>query len=364
VAGWISKIMGGGGNALIGGGTDASYSVKELYALSVAVDKFVTADLRATFTKILTDVAERSHGIKDKQWKLLFDSCIVTDVPNGLISLVVDAIIYKKDLFLVYKKGENVLRRATPLEERDIKDKSKTGDLSAGVWVSFKNYDKVDILRTYTEIEFCVMQSLYKSVNLARAIQIKIKEMRSSVSLEDSSVAIAQARGIGEALREGDEVLIDEGDKIETSKIDIEPAKQTIMFLDGKRSFHLSLPQAYVNGTMTVGIGSTGEADAKAIDRGLKQYFLSIFQPIVEAVFDVDLTFRSEDTNQIRTAVEVHKSIELTTDELLSRETKQEIVAQLYDVDPGKEKKRIDSEAKDREETEIVPLTEEVEVEE
>lgn len=319
----------------------------EIYSLNVRVDEFVRADILATYRRILTDTAERTHGLKDKQWRLLWDSCVQTDSSLGLISLLADAMVNKSDLFVVYIPSVQVLRRADRKEEQQIlADYKARGQSRVGVWISFRDYRRTDLLRVYSEMEYCVMTSLYKSVNLAKAVQVKMSDMRSSVSLSDSPVAIKQAVSIADALRSGKDVVIDKEDDITTAKIDIEPAKEAIAFLDAKRAFHLSLPLAYISGLQTGGIGSTGDADARAVDRGLRQYSVSIMQPVIEAVFGVDVEYRPEDSRQVETGLEVIKGLELVSDDLLSRETKRLLVSRSFDVDPEAEVKRIEKESK------------------
>lgn len=334
-----------------GGGGQAELPV--IYPMSLACDAFVRADVRATYLKILTDATERTHGLKDEQWPLLWDSCVQSQGSEGLISMLADAMLAKSDLFLVYLPSVEVLRKATDSEARQIEadykaqGKSKVGG-GTGVFISFRNYRKTDMLKVFSEMEHCVLSSLYKTVNLAKAVQIKMSDMRSSVGLNDAAVTIAQAQSIAAALRAGKDVMIDAKDEVTTSTPDVEPTKQAIGFLDAKRAFHLSLPLAYISGLQTGGIGSTGDADARAIDRGLKQYFVSILQPVFEEVFAVDVEFRPEDDRQIEAGLEVLKAFDLATDTYLSATTKRVIAARAFDVDPEKEAELLEREAKER----------------
>jgi len=263
--------------------------------------------------------------------------------------MLADAMLVKSDLFLVYKPSVEILRRADETERRQIEaDYKAAGKSTVGIFISFRNYRKTEMLRVFSEMEYCIMASLHKTVNLAKAVQLKMSEMRSSVSLADSSVTIEQARSIADALRAGRDIVIDAKDDVTTSTPDLEPTKQAIAFLDAKRAFHLSLPLAYISGLQSGGIGSTGDADARAIDRGLKQYFVSILQPVFEEVFGVDVEYRPEDDRQIEAGLEVLKAFELVSDTYLSAETKRTIVARVFDVDPKEEQKTLDREAQER----------------
>lgn len=122
-------------------------------------------------------------------------------------------------------------------------------------------------------------------MNVAKSVQIKMAKMRASVGAVDSVVVINQAKGIAEGLKNGKSVLLDSEDEIAHSQIDMDPTEKSIHFLDSKRAFYLGLPLSYIDGEQTGGIGSTGEADTKAIERGLKSYWVSILKPTITALF-------------------------------------------------------------------------------
>ena len=143
---------------------------------------------------------------------------------------------------------------------------------------------------------------------------------------------MTQARSIANALKEGNDVLMDSNDMIETSTPEISSTKEAIQFLDSKRAFILNLPMSYINGEQTGGIGSTGEADSRAVERGLKHYWISILKPAMSAIFGVSPTFKSHDFRQIASAFEALKTFELTTEDLISLENKRLIVAKLFDI--------------------------------
>jgi hypothetical protein len=321
----------------------------EIFPLSLDKQIFIKSDILTTYLKILTDTIERTHGLPEKFHPLLWDNCLQSESNTGLISLLACAMTDKKDLFLVYKGSVNVLRIADSTEQEQIKrDYEKTGKSSVGIFVSFKNYFRTDMLEIYSALEYCVLCSLHKTLNVSKAVQIKISELRSSVSLADASIASTQAKSIANALRNGRDTYLDAKDIIETAKIDTSSTEKAILFLDGKRAFILGLPLAYISGEQTTGIGTTGEADAKAVERGLKQYFVSIIQPVLKALFGADTEFKTEDFRGMTTALEVLKTFELVSDENLSQESKQEIIARVFDLDPDEEQKNLKSEAAQR----------------
>ncbi len=189
------------------------------------------------------------------------------------------------------------------------------------------------MLRIYSGMEYAILNSLHKTLNLSSAIQFKMSEMRSSVGVNDKATVIADAKLIAKGLSCGSDIVIDKEDEIMTATPQIDPVKQAISFLDAKRSFYLGLPISYITGEQTAGIGSTGEADTKAVERGLKQYYVSIIKPVLSSVFGIDTTFKSEDFRLVASALEALKTFELVGTDILSQEDKTLIVKKLFDIE-------------------------------
>lgn len=312
----------------------------DIFPLSLTQTDFTKSDIVATYVKILTDTIERVHGLPEKFHQTFWDNCVQSEAPEGLVHMLALAMAEKKDLFLVYSASSNVLRRATFDEQREIESDYKAkGESAVGVFVSFKKYRRTDMLLIYSVLEYCILASLNKTVNISKAVQVKINTLRSSVSAIDSSVAVAQAKSIANALKKGNDVLLDAGDDITTSTPETAPTEKAIAFLDSKKAFILGLPMAYIAGEGKPGMGDSGSADTKAIDRGLKQYFVSIIKPVIKALFKVDVEFKSQDFSQVNTALETLKTFELTSDLYLSAEAKTEVIQRMFEVDPNDEKK-------------------------
>lgn len=315
----------------------SSITLPDIFPLEVTPDFFTLADIKATYTKILTDVFERTFGIPEKISNLLWDNYVQNQSESGLISLLVNAMAEKRDLYLVYVKAVNVLRVADQTEQQQIRlDYSKTGESPLGVFVSFRTYRKTDMLRMYSALEYCVLASFHKTVNVSKAVQIKISKLRESVSLADADIGKNQAVEIANALKAGLDVYLDQSDEITTATPDTTATEKAITFLDSKRAFYLNLPISYISGLQTPGIGSTGEADTRAVERGLKQYYFSIVKPVVNTLFKVETGFKSQDFRQMGNALEALKTFELVDDEILPNDIKKEIVYRLFDLDAPK----------------------------
>lgn len=332
----------------------AASEIEEIFPLALKKEDFVKSDILHTYSKILTDVIERTHGLKEEFKNSLWDNCLQNESSKGLVTLLAEAMTNKTDLFLVYKalgKSTSVLRLANDEEQKQIReDYKKSGESKVGIYVSFKKYRRTEMLEIYSAFEHCVLGSLNKTLNISDSLQIKINELRASTSLADSGVAIAQAQSIAEALRNGNDVLLDKNDEIVTAAPDVSASENSTEFLDAKRAFILDLPLSYITGAQTPGMGSSGENDMRAVERGLRQYFVSIIQPVLKALWGAEVEFKSQDFRQMTTALEVLKAFELSSDtELMSLEAKQEIIARVFDLDPDKERKAIEKEMEGRE---------------
>jgi hypothetical protein len=260
--------------------------------------------------------------------------------------------MYRKgELFLVYANDVEVLRLATQDErEQIIKDYKERGESPVGVYISFKNYRRTDMLRIYSSMEYCVLASFNKLVNLAKALQIKISQLRKSVALTDASIARDQAGGISKALGEGMDIYCDKDDDIVTATVDVGPTEKAIAFLDAKRAFYLGLPQSYISGLQTPGIGSTGEQDMRAVEDGLQsQYFFSIVKPVSKALFGVDVEFKSKDFRQMGSALEALRSFSLDDSGIISMHTKRNILSRMLDFDLKEEEKFLKEEEREAE---------------
>lgn len=299
----------------------------DIYPFPMLQKDFVSVDVQATYKRILNDVLERTSDIPAEVQPLLFDNCVASEIKLGLVSMLSKAMTDKSDLFLVYDKPTKVIRKATGDEQEKIRtDYEKSGKSSVGFFITFVNYDRTDMLKIYSVLEYCTVASLSKNMNLAKAIQIKINELRSSVGLADQQIAKTQALAMATGLKAGKDILTDAKDLIETAKPDLTATNSAMEFIVEKRSFYLGLPASYITGVAPKGLGDSGEGDAKAVERGLKGYYYEIIKPTIEVIFGVKTTFKSEDFTGLSTALETLKTFELTSDELISKENKQKFV--------------------------------------
>jgi hypothetical protein len=306
----------------------------DIFPMPILANEFVKTDIEAIYAKILIDTLERTHGLTDEQTALMWDNCVKSSAADGVVTLLAKAMSDKRDLFLVYERPLNVIRLADLAEQVAIRaDYEKVNKSSKGIYISFKNYTRSDMVKLYIGLEYCTVASLYKSMNLSKAVQLKMNDLRGSVSLADAADVKSQAVTLATALAAGKDILLDAKDTIETSVPDLTATKESVSFLAKKLSFYLNMPASYLTGEQTSGIGSTGENDMRAVERGLKAYYFSVVKPVLEALFpETKLNYKSQDTRQIEGSMEVIKTFALIDDTLISAENKRAIVNRLLDL--------------------------------
>ncbi len=310
-----------------------------LFPLSIEQKEFICIDVITLYSKILTDVFERSEGLSEDEETVLWDNCLESESHYGLITLVAKAMHDKANLFLVYDRAVNVIRKATEQEAAQIiADYKKQAFSSVGIYISFALYLRTDMIRLYSALEYHTVGALNKSMNVSKAVQLKISDLRSTVALVDKAEAKTQAMAMAKGLSQGRDLLLDGKDVVETAKPDLTATQAAMEFLNEKRAFYLGMPCSYITGELNSGLGDTGQADSKAIDRGLKGYFVSIVKPICKALFDKAVTFKSEDFMQLDSAVNTMKVFAITDEELMTSDNKREILNKLFGLpedEPG-----------------------------
>lgn len=323
-------------NDFVSGPQSEPDSLIDIFPIPISSSQFVTIDVQNIYSRILIDVMERTQGIPEEAKNLLWDNCLGSEKQDGLITMVAKAMSLKKELFLVYFPDLKLIRMATPVEEADIKaDYKDRGESNIGVYISFKNYIQSDMVRFYSNLEYCAIGGLWKQANISKAVLLKMSDLRASVSLADSSKASKQATAMAKALAEGKDLLMDAKDIIESLTPDLTATNSTLDLISKKHSFYLGLPASYFSGEgQASSLSDTGKADSKAVERGLKPYYFSIAKPLVEGIFkNAKTTFKSEDSEGLTAALNALEVMDRTSNEFMSQENKTLVVNKAFGLD-------------------------------
>jgi hypothetical protein len=313
------------------GSQSTDTDLPEIYSIAIAETDFINTDVQNIYSRIITDVLERTDGLSEKYKAILWDNCLGSEKQDGLVTMISKAMVQKSELYMVFDKAIPLVREAKAEEKTQIReDYKKAGESKKGIYITFANYKRTDMIKLYSGLEYSTVASLGKQMNLSKAIQIKISELRSSTSLKDKQTAKSQAKTMATALKEGRDIVLDAKDFVETSTPDLTATQAAMDFIASKQSFYLGLPASWITGDLKGGIGDTGKSDQKAVERGLRGYFFSIVKPVVEALFGSTVTYKSEDFQMIDTALNLLKTFEVTSDELLSQENKNLLVNKAF----------------------------------
>lgn len=265
------------------------------YCMPIVKDEFCKIKTFTLYKKILHRVYSRSEGAKDEnKIASLFDSTERSGALRGLISLLAMAMTEKKEIAIVYDNG--VARLADPKEQKQIEnDYKKNAKSTVGVLVSFKNYCLSDLMMVYMSMLYDILASMNTQVGLAKALQVKISNLRATVSMAGKDEPIQQAKDINASLKAGRSVLMDEKDKVETLTINSDSTEAAFKFVCSLIASELGVSLSFVTGELTTGMSATGEADQNADEYGFQDFFNSIFKPVCDKLYGWNLSFTSDD---------------------------------------------------------------------
>ena len=300
------------------------------FCMKFTRDHFEKIKTENLYKKILQRCYSRSEGAKDaEKIQSLFDSSERSGSPRGLISLLAKAMTDKAEIAVIYEAGVVRLADSTEKEKikKDYEDKAKS---SLGILVSFKDYCLTDLVKGYMSMIYDILSSMNTQVGLAKALQIKVAMLRSTVSVNGKDEPIAQAKAINEALIKGQSVLMDEKDKVEVLTLDSDSVKNAMTLIYSQLCAEIGMPLSFVTGELTSGMSATGEADTNQQEEGLQDFFNSIFKPSCDKLYGWNLRFVSDDWRYFSAMIGSLIVVENTS--LLSDEQKKAFAERLMPI--------------------------------
>lgn len=253
---------------------------------------FARSFVLTLYRRILTDGFNHAANFKTDKLGALWDSVLSYGLDKGakgLISFLAEAMTARQEK-LYLKLDEGFIRQATQQEEKEI----AANPLKKGaVCLCFKDFKQATILLVLASLVERLLENANAGLNISRSVLIQINQLRDTVGAVNSESAISQAKAIAEGLKNGSGALLDAADKVEVPVFNTDPLESALETLYGLMSFFTGLPRAYVSGELTGGLNATGEGDAEATEQGLKFYFASIFKPVCDQLFGVDLKFKT-----------------------------------------------------------------------
>lgn len=270
------------------------------WCLDLCRHDFVELKIFSLMQKVFTDCYRYSTKIKnDEKENSLFDSLIYRTPQYGLISKISWMIANKARKYLVYDHG--IIRDATA-EEMLLIDKDYENGMTFryGVILDFSKYAIGKLLSHYFNQLYTVEQANNNSIALGGSLQYKVKDFRAKIGLVESrSDEIKhQASDVTKSARDGKPIVIDREDLLEQTD-----ASKNVTVSDMTRdrvyrelAAALGGPVSYITGAdeVTTGSGASYERlDGRAEDM-IKNFWITVFHPIVKALLGEELSFVSQ----------------------------------------------------------------------
>lgn len=291
----ITNIFTGGKRTL-----NASSDLVAPWCLDLCRVEFVELKIFSLMQKIFTDCYRYSTKIKnDEKERALFDSLIYATPQYGLISRLAWMIANQKRMYLVYDHG--IIRQATFEEQEKIDADYKKGmTFKYGIILDFSKYAIGKLLAHYFHQIYTIEQANNNSISLGGSLQYKVKDFRAKIGFVESNSdeVQQQAAQVTRYARDGKPVVIDKEDALEQTD-----ASRNVSVADSSRdrcyrelAAALGTTLAYITGEdeTTTGSGASYERlDARAEDM-IKNFWLTVFQPVVEALLQEKIDFISQ----------------------------------------------------------------------
>lgn len=298
------------------------------FCVEMDIKDFVDFKVITLYAKILRRCYAKSSGLSDEQAANLWDSVDLGDAQHGIINKVSFAMAKKKELIL-FKDG-GIVREAEQAEADQIKkDYEERGRSDKGVYLNFKKYAMTDVLRLYMAFIFEIIRGAWVNVNLTKALQLKIADARKTIAASDAADPMQVASNVVNALKDGKSVFLDAGDEVKTTDLQTQAIKDALSLVYGLLAGELGVSTSFICGELTSGMAVTGEADVNANEDGIKDFFNSVFKPIMDKLFGVSLKFKSDNWRRIKEFAQIIPFVE--TAEYISEEKKRELLERLFE---------------------------------
>ena len=301
------------------------------FELSMRKMDFINFKTASLYRKILTRCYNKTKGFDNEEKKLsLFDSAEQSNARYGLITEISKLMTNKGKECIVYDSG--IVRKATTEEQSKIeKDYEKQASSTVGILVNFQKYTLTDVIKMYMGFIYDIFDCMNTNLGTARSLQVKIANMRNTISANAVNDPKEQAKNIVDAIKAGRAVMIDSADMLEQTAVNTESVKNAITLVAGQLASEIGVPLSFVIGELASGMAVTGEADANAEEQGIKDFWTSIFKPIVTKLYDIKIEFKTDNWRKIKEYAQLLPYIESSS--ILDYETKEKIINGLFEED-------------------------------
>lgn len=297
----------------------------EIFPFGLCRQDFVHFKLISIYENLLTQCHNRSRGFKDNQEKTLWNNYEAVNSYNtrGVIRLISISMSEQRTMAISYDKSTNVAQEALGEKFAEIlNDYRKMTRSDKGVYINFERYYKSCIIAEYLNLLYSALLSANAQLGLSRAVQFKADKLRETQANNSNDEWKSQAKQVVDSVLAGRAVLISKDDELKLPDVNVEPVQNAIEFYSQLIAGELGVSTGFVTGIIKNGMNSTGEAEMMADENGIKVFFYSVFKPICDSLYKINLEFVTDNyrkTAELAKVIPYLESSEAVSDEQLEK---------------------------------------------
>jgi hypothetical protein len=300
--------------------TEYTFNLGISFNMNISKGKFVESYAKDLYKKILVDCMNKTNNLDEKIEKVCFDNVLSSENQKGLISYIADGLYDCSKITLFYYREQDI-----------ISDRELTENIeNQGVKLDFSENYKNEVLKIYIGMIYDVLSNFATALNVSKSLNYKIQDLRILIDKGTIKDVEKQSIKIVEAIKKGESVAIDKGDEISISSFDIAPAKNAIEEINKLIAGLIGLPLSYVSGELSTVIASSSNNESVAINRGIKNYWTSIFAPCVSQIFGKNISFQKDILTTLTNSIQVLQFLEMT--ELIDEKQKKILVNDILEI--------------------------------
>jgi hypothetical protein len=242
---------------------------------------------------------------------------------NGLISILVNSLLENNPVILEYHKSVNTITsenyNANNFVVNDLKPNSCIADYG-------QKQSEVKLLSYYAGTIYNTYRSIENKIQVSNAIVVIFKQLSDKISYVERESLRKQLQEFRKAVESGGIAYLDSA-KLQYGIADV--GNETKVQEANKENIAnaLNLPLNFLFGTTTQGLGTRHEEDSLSLDRTMRKNFVSLWQPIVEKLFHIKISYAID---KYRLS-ETHKSFLdwVETSGMIDEQSKKEITANI-----------------------------------
>lgn len=286
------------------------------------------------YSKVLHEAADRAslpEGVeKDGFTITIYNS--YSPYREGLISLVAEAMTYKKQQFYRVEKvpNHNSAYSFTEVFGDDAKDES--GNVKPDILeLDFRKFCEADLLRILAHLLRTIMAATASDIFIGQSVLFKLQGLAEMINNEQNLEALQkQLTVLNESILSGKTGYIDDESEVTRPMINTDPNKEAMAFIFNMMSLVTGVPSSVLWSEVVGGLGDNSNSEMIRYNQALKHYFHSVLSGVFYAVYNRVFHYKKM-VSDLDGMISVFSFIETTT--LLSDEGKKRLLLDNTNLD-------------------------------